>query len=252
MLLEQEFWTTVIPVVKQSKPHFTFLAEVYWGMEQELMQQGFDMCYDKSLYDLLVDGTPRQIHRHLHQHSRYQQRLLRFIENHDEPRAAKAFPNHKGRAAAVLLSTMQGAKLYHEGQMEGFRVRIPVHLRRGPTEPTDQKTQNFYTNLLSTTTPIRSGDGTWEITPFRSAWLQLPSRRVFAWRQTTAKHGTYITIVNYSNKHVRGRLVLPKALHAQKGTLIFGSENDELPVARLLRRKPIRLKPWGYCIVRVG
>ena len=40
----------------------------------------------------------------------------------------------KARAAAVAFSTLQGARLYHDGQLEGRRTRIPVFLARGPDE----------------------------------------------------------------------------------------------------------------------
>ena len=45
--------------------------------------------------------------------------LVRFIENHDEPRAAATFPRRKARAAAVTTLTQTGARLVHEGQLEG-------------------------------------------------------------------------------------------------------------------------------------
>ena len=47
--------------------------------------------------------------------------MVRFIENHDEPRAAATFFPGKARAAAVALLTLPGAKLLHEGQFEGGR-----------------------------------------------------------------------------------------------------------------------------------
>ena len=37
-------------------PDFVFIAEVYWDMEWELQQAGFDYTYDKRLYDRLVTG----------------------------------------------------------------------------------------------------------------------------------------------------------------------------------------------------
>ena len=36
----------------------------------------------------------------------YQQKMVRFIENHDEPRAATAFAPGKARAAAVAILTL--------------------------------------------------------------------------------------------------------------------------------------------------
>jgi len=48
-----EYWEEVIPAVRKAYPAFLFMAEVYWGMEQNLQGQGFDLCYDKRPYDPL-------------------------------------------------------------------------------------------------------------------------------------------------------------------------------------------------------
>lgn len=48
---EKSFWSEKIPQVKQIRPDFLFMAEVYWDMEWELQQEGFDYTYDKRLYD---------------------------------------------------------------------------------------------------------------------------------------------------------------------------------------------------------
>ena len=74
------------------------MAEAYWDLEWALQQQGFDHCYDKRLYDRLVHEDAEQVHGHLTAETAYQDRLLRFIENHDEPRAAATFPPEKARA----------------------------------------------------------------------------------------------------------------------------------------------------------
>ena len=79
----------------------------------------------------------------------YQERLLRFIENHDEPRVAAAFPPPKARAAAVIMATIPGAKLFHEGQFEGRKVKVPTFLGRRPEEPVDVECQGFYEKLLA-------------------------------------------------------------------------------------------------------
>ena len=51
----------------------------------------------------------------------YQSRLLRFLENHDEPRIAARLTADAERAAAVAIATLPGATLWHEGQFEGRR-----------------------------------------------------------------------------------------------------------------------------------
>ena len=56
---EADYWPMLIARVKQSYPDFLFVAEVYWDMEWALQQQGFDLCYDKRLYDRLVHRVRR-------------------------------------------------------------------------------------------------------------------------------------------------------------------------------------------------
>ena len=67
---------------------FAFMAEVYWDLEWTLQQQGFDYTYDKRLYDRLREGHARPVREHLQAELDYQTKLARFLENHDEPRAA--------------------------------------------------------------------------------------------------------------------------------------------------------------------
>ncbi len=130
----KDYWQQIIPAVKRYHPDFCFIAEVYWGKEQFLLNQGFDFCYDKTFYDDLVKHPLPTLRRHLRHTHNYRNQLLYFIENHDEPRAAFALPGDKERAAAVILSGMPGLRLYHEGQFEGRKVRLPVHLARRPSE----------------------------------------------------------------------------------------------------------------------
>ena len=150
----------MISTVKQEHPDFLFIAEAYWDLEWELQQQGFDFCYDKRLYDRLEHENAESVRLHLCADSAYQNKLLRFIENHDEPRAASAFAPAKERAAAVTTSTLPGARLFHEGQFEGRKVRLPVFLGRRPEEPVDKDLHDFYTKLLlAINSPVfREGD----------------------------------------------------------------------------------------------
>ena len=68
------------------------MAEAYWDLEWELQQQGFDYCYDKRLYDRLEHDTVESVPLHLCADLAYQRKLVRFIENHDEPRALSFLP----------------------------------------------------------------------------------------------------------------------------------------------------------------
>ena len=110
-----EYWPTVIGAVRESHPGFLFLAEAYWDLEWPLMQQGFDYCYDKRLYDRLLGDSPELVRQHLLAENGYQDALVRFVENHDEPRAASAFGAGRAPAAAVATLTQTGARLTTTG-----------------------------------------------------------------------------------------------------------------------------------------
>ena len=147
---DSDYWPHLIPAVKGRHPGFQFIAEAYWDMEWELQQQGFDYCYDKRLYDRLEHDSAESVRLHLCADLPYQEKLVRFIENHDEPRASAAFTPEKHRASAVTALTLPGACLIHEGQMEGRRVRLPVFLARRPEESPDSDLLAFYRTLLMT------------------------------------------------------------------------------------------------------
>jgi len=148
LIPEKEFWEDVISAVKEKFPHFLFIAEAYWNMEWELQQQGFDFCYDKRLYDRLSHEDVQNIKTHLDADWNYQKKLIRFIENHDEPRAITKFGEKRSCAAAIIAMTLPGARLIHEGQMEGLKIKLPVQLGRRQTEERDQNLLDFYQNLL--------------------------------------------------------------------------------------------------------
>ena len=143
-----DYWPTVIPAVREAHPGFLFLAEAYWDLEWALQQQGFNYCYDKRLYDRILHGPAEQVRLHLLADDEYQHGLVRFVENHDEPRAASAFGSTRSQVAAVTALTQTGARLVHNGQLEGATVHLPVFLGRYPTEPTDEALLAFYRTFL--------------------------------------------------------------------------------------------------------
>jgi len=148
--------------VRRAHPAFTFLAEVYWDLEWTLQQQGFDYCYDKRLYDRLVEGSAK-LREHLAAPLGYQRRLIRFLENHDEPRAAAVFPPSRNRVAAVALMTLPSGKLLHDGQFTGSKIKLSVHLGRCPEESPDEELAAFYRNLVEIVHAIELRNGVWQL-----------------------------------------------------------------------------------------
>ncbi len=148
-IMEEEFWGNAIAAVKLRHPDFIFLAEAYWNKEWELQQQGFDYTYDKPFYDYLSNGAVNveKLTGHLLGNWEYQKHLCRFIENHDEPRAAEKI-GLNNKAAALVLLTSPGMHLIHQDQIYGFYKQIPVQLLRQATEESDLKLAEFYQNLF--------------------------------------------------------------------------------------------------------
>ena len=134
-----DFWSHGHRAGSRSRsPGFCFMAEVYWDLEWTMLQHGFDYAYDKRLYDRLREGAAGPVRDHLAAGLDYQDHLARFLENHDEPRAAATFPPGQHEAAAVVTYLSPGLRFFHQGQLEGRRVRISPHLVRAPTEPVDE------------------------------------------------------------------------------------------------------------------
>jgi glycosidase len=131
----EPFWPKAIPSVHEKFPDFTFMAEVYWDLEWTLQQQGFAYCYDKRLYDRLREGHAAPVRGHLLAGLDYQDKLARFLENHDEPRAASEFPRPRHAAAAVITFLSPGLRFFHQGQFDGAQLRIPTHLCAARSSP---------------------------------------------------------------------------------------------------------------------
>ncbi len=174
------------------------MAEVYWDLEWELMQQGFDYCYDKKLYDRLLAQDAAAVRSHLWADLAYQNKLARFLENHDEPRAAHDFPPPVHQAAAVLTYFTPGLRFFHEGQLEGRRVKVSMHLGRRPEEPVDPVLQEFYRKLLACLKRPEVRQGRWQLLEVRPAWEGNPTWDrflAFAWEGEAGQR--LLVTVNY-------------------------------------------------------
>jgi hypothetical protein len=200
-----EYWEDVISAVKKANPSLRFIAEAYWDLEWELQRQGFDWCYDKRLYDRLLHDSAESVRLHLCADLSYQKKLLRFLENHDEPRAAAVCSAAKEQAAAVVTSCLPGARLFHDGQFEGRKVRLPVFLGRRPLEPADLSIQTFYRKLLSAITSPTLSEGEWVLLE-RSGWAGNSTfQNLVAWSWTKDADRRLI-IVNLSDDIAQGHV----------------------------------------------
>lgn len=206
------FWPRATSEVRKQVPDFLFMAEVYWDLEWTLQQQGFDYAYDKRLYDRLLGGQARPVREHFHAEPGYQNKLARFLENHDEPRAAATFTPDVHQAAAILTYLSPGLRFFHQGQLEGRRKRISPHLVRGPVEPVDAALAQFYDQLLSILRQPAVREGNWQILECVPGWDGNWTHDCFvvsAWQGAEGER--LVVAVNYSDHQSQCHVRLPFA-----------------------------------------
>jgi hypothetical protein len=249
----ESFWPVATERVRRRHPGFCFMAEVYWDMEWTLQQQGFDYAYDKRLYDRLREGYARPVREHFCAGLDYQDKLARFLENHDEPRAAAAFPSAVHPAAAVLTFLSPGLRFFHEGQFQGRKKRISPHLCRRPEEPVDADLAKFYDRLLTVLRRPVVRKGQWQLLECRQAWdgnWTSDCFIAFAW------HGDgpdrMVVAVNYAANQSQCYIRLPFAdlagqrwrLADQLGTDVYDRDGNDLQSRGLY----LDMAPWRPAI----
>jgi glycosidase len=245
------FWPMATESVHHQNPDFLFMAEVYWDLEWTLQQQGFDYTYDKRLYDRLSETNARAVREHLMAGLDYQNKLARFLENHDEPRAAATFVPPVHRAAAIITFFTPGLRFFHQGQFQGKKVRISMHLGRGPKEPLDRDTAAFYDKLLLQLRDASVRNGDWQLLSCRSAWdgnWTWDSFIAFCW--TGPQGERRLIAVNYSDHQSQCYVPLPWSDLASRtwrfrdriGPAVYDRQGADLSTRGLY----LDLPAWGY------
>lgn len=252
----REFWADAIQEVKRKYPEFVFIGEVYWGLERELLELGFDYVYDKVLYDRLRHHGQAEIREHLAKGKLPQTRLVRFIENHDEERAITGFGRERAMAAAVVMATLPGLRLFHDGQLKGKQVRLPVQLGREPEEAPDTEISRFYRRLLAICDTEAFHQGEWGLLKAEPTWEDNPNYlNLLAWVWNTQEQQK-VVVVNFAPQVSQGRARLPDL--AIEGTTV--KLRDELHSAEYVRdvdelQEPglyIELGPWQAHILDIN
>ena len=238
------FWPKATESVRRKHPDFQFMAEVYWDLEWTMQQQGFDYAYDKRLYDRLREGHARPVREHFHAGLDYQDKLARFLENHDEPRAAATFSPDVHEAAAVITFLSPGLRFFHQGQFQGRKKRISPHLVRGPEEPIDQRLEQFYDRLLAVLRQPVVRDGDWQLLDCTPAWdgnWTWDGFLVFAWQGAGGER--LLVTVNYAPNQSQCYVRLPFLRPWQRrwrlhdlmsGDATYDRDGNEIASARAL------------------
>lgn len=253
--VDASFWPDALTRVRGGHPDFMFMAEVYWDREYDLQQQGFDYTYDKRLYDRLNSRQAESVRGHLCADAEFQRKSVRFLENHDEPRAAVEFPPDLHRAAAVIAFLVPGMRFFHEGELEGRRVHVSMHLGRRPAEPVDEELRAFYLQLLAVLKSPIPKDGEWTLLECHPAWdgnVTAQQFIAFSWQLGGSR---LLAAVNFGP--AQGQCYIPVPWHDLAGKPVMLC--DRLTVASYersgedLQRQGmyLDLPAWGYHVFEV-
>jgi len=252
----QSFWPEIIKAVRKKVSGFMFMAEVYWELEWEMQQQGFDYAYDKRLYDRLVEGHAGTVREHLFAGLDYQNKLARFLENHDEPRVASTFQTDQHKAAAVIAFLLPGLRFFHQGQFEGRKKRISPHLVRAPKETIDFDLQRFYDQLLSVLKNPVYREGQWTLLECTHAWEgnnSWDSFLAFSWIGSGS--GRVLAVINYSDHTSQCYVRLPLFAFGDQSLcfkdLMSPAEYDRSGGDLATKGLFLDVPAWGYHIFEI-
>jgi hypothetical protein len=184
-------------------------------MDWQLQQMGFDFTYDKRLFDRMFFDSPVSVRDHLRAEPIYGDKCLRFIENHDEERATVNFGKNKSRAAGLITGTIPGLRFFYDGQLEGRRIRTPIHLRREPKEPADPMIADMYRRLLKFIKGPTTHEGEWMLLETQPPWEKnetYPAILVWLWGRA---QNWKMIVINYSLIRSQAYVQLPEFLGRQ-------------------------------------
>ncbi len=251
-----EFWPEIISRVKLKRPDFVFIAEAYWGFEQKLIDFGFDFAYDMDSYKLLRYSDAGKIKARLVESAHVLPHLAHFIENHDEQRALTAFGRERSKAAAVIISTLPGLRFFHDGQLDGKQVKMPVQLVREPDEAADPEIRTFYERLLKINSAPVFRSGRWQmerVSPASKGDNSFENLLAWSWIDDGDPG---LVVVNYSGSPARGWLTSPPQPCAE-GRVLY---QDELNDRSYIRERSelndrglyVALEAWGAHVFRIS
>jgi glycosidase len=234
---ETELWAEA----RSAVPNMLWIAEAYWDTEYQLQQLGFDFAYDKRLYDRLRSGSAADVRAHLTADITYQSKLVRFLENHDEERAAAVFDGPRARAASTLWATLPGMRLLHEQQREGYAIRRPVQLRRADAEARNEALATWYDRLLAVSDHAVFHVGGFRLLDVHAAFDDSAQHLIaYEWRDESEWR---LVVVNFSEGSAQGRIPLAGIDPSRRYTL-----RDELDAKRY-ERNGAELSSTGLHVV---
>ena len=155
----------------------------------------------------------------------------------------------------MATGTLPGLRLFHEGQFEGLKVRLPVFLGRRPDEPVDQDLSLFYGKLLEAINRPVFREGEWYHCD-RTGWPDNNSFQnliAWCWRKGDEQ---CLMVINLSDCPAQARVSVP-LIEAGSGSWLlidafsgatYEREGDEMRSPGLY----VELGPWGYHFLRMS
>lgn len=243
-----DFWTQAVGKLRERGLDTVLLAEAYWDLEPRLIEAGFDFAYDKRLYDAVVAGDAEAVRRCLAEPPERLAHGAHFLENHDEPRALAAFGPERLRAAAAIALPLPGLRLFHEGQEDGRRIRLPVQLVRAPEEAPVEWCRDFHARLQRILGDAAFHRGCWSAPEVRPAGPgePVPPLAGSVWRLDRELRAV---LANLSGSPAYARVPLPVRDGAEDLLLL----TEEMTGERFERSHRetrqdglfVKLAPWG-------
>jgi hypothetical protein len=142
-----------------------------------------------------------------------------------------------------------GLRFFHEGQLEGRKARVSMHLQRRQVEAPDAELGAFYGRLLACLRRPDVREGSWRQIEPRPAWDGNPSAGQFVAGLWESGDRRTLTAVNYGPN--QGQCYLPLDIPALAGAQV--TLTDQLGDARYQRDGSalgspglyLDLPPWG-------
>jgi hypothetical protein len=147
------------------------------------------------------------------------------------------------------MATLPGARLFHEGQFEGRKIRPPVFLGRRPQEPADDQLKGFYQRLLKDINAPLFRNGQWSLCECKG-WPDNSSfRNLVAW-SWLRDDDRYLIAVNFSDSIVQGRVKVPwsdlRDETLRLSDAFSGARYDRDGSEMLDAGLYVELLPWNY------
>lgn len=253
---DEDFWTTAIDQLRTKVPNCLLCGEIYWSMEGRMLDMGFDLAYDKAAYDLLCHGNGRSLQGYEAAVSDRIHSLVRFGENHDEPRMADAFGQARSLAALPLILGHDGPMLVHHGQLQGDRIRAGIHLSwKAPASP-DKEITNRANLILDI---LRDG-GEKQVVGVGAAWPGNPSHECLIAKAWQSKGKALLLCVNFADHPSQARVILPASWIESAKTATHLDLQDHIsglnisPSLKEVEEKGlfVELPAWGTHFFEIG